>query len=151
YLKKIVLAIALIGLVIMGVFSYYVYKTLLAPNTAFNQNKADVYIKTNAQYDQVFDQLKPLLKDPDKFDIVAHKKKYVHNIKAGHYIIKKGMSNNDIITSLRSRNIPISVVFNNQNRLSELAHRIATQIEADSSALMDKMTDSTFLAKNNFT
>ncbi len=151
YIKRIIAATALIGLVAMGIFSYYVYNTLLSPNTAFNNTEAYVYIETGATYQEVFKQLKPLLKDPDKFDVVAHHKSYVNYVKPGRYIIKKGMNNNQIITVLRSKNKPFPVVFNNQERLQNLAHRIAGQIEADSSSLIKAMTDSTFLAENHFT
>ncbi|HCO83089.1 MAG TPA: aminodeoxychorismate lyase, partial [Arenibacter sp.] len=62
------------------------------------------------------------------------KKGYSTNIKAGKYAIKKGMSNNDIVNSLRSGNIPVKVAFNNQENLADLAGRISLRIEADSTA-----------------
>jgi len=55
-----------------------------------------------------------------------------------------------MINTLRSQNQPVSLVFNNQERLEDLAGRIATQIEADSLSLIETMQDSTFLAENNF-
>lgn len=151
YIKRILVAVALLGLVGMGIFSYFVYNTLLAPNTAFDTDQTYVYIKTNETYKDVFKQLHPLLKHPDKFDIVAHKKSYVNHVKPGRYKLKKGMNNNQIITVLRSKNKPFPVMFNNQERLQNLAQRISEQIEADSTSLMQAMTDSTFLAKNDFT
>ena len=62
----------------------------------------------------------------------------------------KGMSNNDIINSIRSKNLPIKVSFNNQETLEKLAGRIATQIEADSVSLLKTMKDDAFLDENNF-
>ncbi|UAB75409.1 endolytic transglycosylase MltG [Mesoflavibacter sp. SCSIO 43206] len=151
YIKKILLAIALIGLVIAGYFAYFVYNAMLKPNTAFNNETAYIYIPTNATYAEVREQLEPLLKDIDSFDALAVQKKYTTNIKAGRFPIKKGMSNNDIINSIRSNNLPIKLSFNNQERIEDLAGRIAQQIEPDSLSLLKAMTDSTFLKEKNFT
>jgi len=60
------------------------------------------------------------------------------------------MNNNEIINSIRSKNIPVKVSFNNQERLENLAGRIAFQIEADSLTLLNVMRDKTFLEKNGF-
>jgi len=151
YIKKILLAIALIGLVIAGYFAYFVYNAMLKPNTAFNNETAYIYVPTNATYEEVREQLEPLLKDIDSFDALAVQKKYTTNIKAGRFPVKKGMSNNDIINSIRSNNLPIKLSFNNQERVEDLAGRIAQQIEPDSLSLLKAMTDSTFLKEKNFT
>ena len=104
YIKKILWAVALIGLVVAGLFAYYIYSVMLKPNTAFNNDEAYVYIASNANYQDVRDQLEPLLLDIDKFDALAERKKYTTNVRAGRYVIKKGMNNNDIINSIRSKN-----------------------------------------------
>lgn len=145
YIKKILLAVVLLGLVAMGGFSWYVYSTVFSPNTAFNNEQAHIYIPTDATYQDVVLELEPLLNDMDDFTAVAQKKGYASNIKAGHFIIKKGMNNNDIINTIRSKNIPIEVKFNNQERLEDLAGNIARQIEADSISLLHAMQDSVFL------
>lgn len=151
YFKKILIAIALIGLVIAGLFANYIYRVMLVDNTAFNNDQAYIYIPTNASYLEVREQLKPLLKDIEKFDALAKQKKYISNIKAGRYLIKKGMNNNDIINSIRSKNLPLNIAFNNQPDLKSLAGRISMQIEADSLKLYEVMNDEQFLADNSFT
>jgi len=98
----------------------------------------------------VIQQLRPLVKDIESFDAIARKKGYANNLKPGRFILKKGMNNNEMINTLRSQNQPVSLVFNNQERLEDLAGRIAAQIEADSLSLIESMQDSTFLAENNF-
>ncbi|TXG39365.1 endolytic transglycosylase MltG [Seonamhaeicola maritimus] len=150
YIKKILWAIALIGLVVAGYFAYYIYSAMMVPNTAFNNEKAYIYVKSTDDYNDVREQLEPLLKDIDKFDALAKQKKYVSNLKAGRFVVKKGMSNNDIINSIRSKNLPIKVSFNNQNSLEKLAGRIALQIEADSVSLLKAMKDESFYSDNNF-
>ncbi|MFH6770202.1 endolytic transglycosylase MltG [Gaetbulibacter aquiaggeris] len=150
YFKKILLSVALIGLVVSAYFAYFVYSAMFKPNTAFNNESAYIYIPTNASYDYVHEELEPLLKDIKKFDALAKQKKYVTNVKAGRYLIKKGMNNNEIIISIRSKNSPIKLSFNNQETLKKLAGRISIQIEADSLSLLNAMLDETFLSKNNF-
>jgi len=150
YFKKILLAIVLIGLVIAGYFAYYIYSAMFVPNTAFNNDEAYIYIKSTASYAQVRADLEPLLKDIKSFDALASRKKYVSNIKAGKYKIKKDMTNNDIINSIRSNSIPVRVSFNNQNSMEQLALRIASQIEADSISLVTAFTDIEFMEQNGF-
>ena len=151
YIKRIIAATAVIGLIIAGFFAYTIYGKFLTPNTAFNNEEAHVYILTNASYQDVQAELEPLLKDKTSFDEVAQRKGYIGNIKAGHFIIKKGSNNNDIVNAIRSGNIPIKISFNNQERLEDLAGRIAQQLEADSTSLMTAFKDTQFLETNGFT
>lgn len=151
YLRKIVLAIALIGLVVSGVVVYKIYNAIFAPNTAFANEQAFIYIPTGASFNVVEKELEPLLKDLNSFVAVAKRKGYISNIKAGKYALKHGMSNNDIVNTLRSGNMPVRVSFNNQETLARLAGRISTQIEADSVALIEVFRDTAFLKENGFT
>ncbi|WP_028375711.1 endolytic transglycosylase MltG [Leeuwenhoekiella sp. MAR_2009_132] len=151
YIKRIVAATAVIGLIIAGFFAYSIYGKFLTPNTSFNNEEAHVYIPTNATYQDVRSELEPLLKDHTSFDEVAQRKGYIGNIKAGHFIIKRGSNNNEIVNAIRSGNIPIKISFNNQERLENLAGRISQQIEADSISLIKAFTDPQFLKNNKFT
>jgi len=117
YIKKILLAIVVIGLIVAAYFANFVYKAMLKPNTAFNNDEAILFISSSDTYQDVRNQLTPLLKDIKSFDYLAEQKRYTTHIKAGKYVIKKGMTNNDIINSIRSNNIPIKVSFNNQNSI----------------------------------
>ena len=149
-LKKVIWAVLLLGLAIMAVFSWYVYQAVLSPNTAFTNNEAHIYIATDAGFETVMADLKPLLKDADSFRSLAKQKGYNNNIKAGHYVLTNGMNNNDIINTLRVRNLPIKIKFNNQERLENLAGELAGQIEPDSISLLNAMKDKQFLADNGF-
>jgi UPF0755 protein len=150
YIKKILWVIALIGLVIAAYFAYYIYSAMFKPNTAFNNEEAYIFIPSEANFNEVKDQLEPLLLDIGKFEALAKQKQYTTSIKPGRYAIKKGMSNNDIINSIRINNLPIQIAFNNQESLEALAGRISTQIEADSLQLLEAMTNQNFLKKNGF-
>lgn len=150
YIKRILLAIVLLGLAVAAYFAYFVYNTMIKDNTAFNNDTAYIYVATNATYNDVREQLEPLLKDINTFDALAKQKKYVTNIKAGRFAINQGMNNNDIVNSIRSRNLPIKLSFNNQDSMEKLAGRISFQIEADSVSLLKAMKDAEFLSKHDF-
>lgn len=151
YIKKILFFILLAGLLVGGIFAYIVYNSIFAPNTSFSNDQAYIFIPSDAGFEDVKQQLSPLLQDMDSFRKVADRKGYISNIKAGKYAIKKGMNNNEIINSLRSSNIPVKVAFNNQETLADLAGRIALQLEPDSIILMNKLNDPDFLKANHFT
>ncbi|HSI68760.1 MAG TPA: endolytic transglycosylase MltG, partial [Gillisia sp.] len=119
------------------------------PNTAFEDKEVTIYIPTGASFGAVRDSLSRHLEDVSSFMAVAQKKGY--EPKPGKYIITRGMNNNSIVNTLRSRSLPVKVVFNNQERLENLAGRISAQIEADSTALLEVMRDTAFLRGNGFT
>lgn len=150
YIKKILLFIVLAGLVVGGFFAYTVYSAIFDPNTGFNNEEAFVYIPSDADFESVKEVLQPLLSDMESFEQIAKRKGYASNIKAGKYAIQKGMNNNEIINTLRSRNLPIKLSFNNQERVQDLAGRIAQQIEADSVSLLRAFQDPEFLRANGF-
>lgn len=148
YIRKILIAIVIIGLLFMAGFSYFIYAAIFSPNTKFAEQTKSIYIKSDDTYEDVIRQLRPLVKDISTFHQVAEKKGYATNIKSGKFEISRDMNNNDLINALRSRNIPIKLSFNNQDFAANLAGRIATQIEADSLSLLNVINDNSFLVEN---
>ncbi|MDP5107092.1 MAG: endolytic transglycosylase MltG, partial [Polaribacter sp.] len=72
--------------------------------------------------------------------------------KTGRYLIKKGMSNNDVVNILKSgRQIAVNVSFNNQDTLEKFAGRIAVQLEIDSASIVNSFIDKDFLSQNGLT
>lgn len=145
YIKKVLIAASVVGLIVLGGFSIYIYKVIFTPNTSFETETISVYISTGSSLQEVVNELHPSLKNTDNFITVAKKKGYSSNIKPGHFVLKKDMNNNEIINTLRSRNIPIRLSFNNQHRLENLAGRVAEQIEADSLEVLNAMISTSFL------
>ncbi|MFT5249057.1 MAG: UPF0755 protein [bacterium] len=146
-LKKIIVATLMLGLVIMAGFAYFVYNNIFVPNTAFENKEAHVYITTDASFNDVVEELSPLIKNLKSFITVANKKGYPSNIKSGHYVINRGMNNNEIINAIRIGNVPVIVKFNNQERIENLAGSLANQLEADSLSFLTAMQDEMFLKK----
>lgn len=146
--KKIILGIVLVGLVVMGIFAYKIWAVLFSPNTNFESATYEVFIPTDADYNTAFLIIADAVKDRDNLHTTAVKKKYHENVKPGRYLIKKGAGNNDIINTVRSQNMPIKVTFNNQERLENLAGRLAQQMEPDSISFLNAMRDPAFLEEN---
>lgn len=151
FIKKILWAIAIIGLFIFGAIAYYIYGAMFSPNTNFNNEKAYIFVPTDASYNDVRNQLITLLKDIETFDALAKQKQYDTYVVPGKFAISKGMNNNEIINSIRSKNIPVNVSFNNQHSLPALAGRVSLQIEADSLELIKAMTNDDFLRQQELT
>ena len=130
-------------------FTYNYHNTYYAENTSFNEEKIFLYIPTGSGLNNLKTQISPFLKDSSTFFDAAYKTKYVLNIKAGKYEIKKGFSNKEIINSLRFNNIPVNVIFNNIERLENLASKVSNYIESDSLSLINSFNEELFLKTNN--
>ncbi len=137
----------MVGLMI---FAYFAYQNVFAPNTKFEEKEVFVYIPTDSDYASVEKIVSPYIENLESFKTVAEKKSYVTNVKAGKFLLKKGMNNNNLINSLRQP-LETKLAFNNQERLEDFAGRIGSQIEADSTSLMQAFTDKEFLDENGFT
>ncbi|HBK82320.1 MAG TPA: endolytic transglycosylase MltG [Flavobacterium sp.] len=148
-LKKLIAIIAVIGVFIAAIVSFYIYKKAFTPNTAFNQQEVFIYVPTNSTYDQVTELVKPLIKDIEKFDFVAKKRNYATNVISGKFLIQKNMSSFDIVRALK-RNVPVKIAFNNQETIEKLAQRLASQVEPDSLTLIQAFTNKNFMQENGF-
>ena len=149
YIKRILLAISIIIAIGLSYLSYEIYKTVFSPNTTFSQNTKSIFISKDDNIDSVLNQLSPFIKDKNGFYEVALRKQY--KPKAGHFILKKGMNNNQIINVLRSQNTPINITFNNAESLAELVGKLALQFDADSLEIYKTFSDSLFFSKKNMT
>ncbi len=145
YIRRILLLTVIMGLIFMGSFAFYVYKVMFMSNTSFESDFVHIYIKTETTYDQLLNQVDPYLTRIDDFDVLAKRKKY--SVRPGKYILNKGMSNNDIINSLRSNNITVNVIFNNVKDLNDLAGKLSNQIEADSLSFLSSFDTDFFIEK----
>lgn len=148
--KKILVYFSLVVVVAASIYGYMLYRNIFSPNTRFAEKEIFVYIPTDADYNKVLEIVSPYITDMERFKMTAEKKSYTTNVKPGRFLFKKDMNNNDLIVALRN-NVPLNLAFNNQERLEDFAGRIGSQIEADSTSLMQSFTDETFLKEQNMT
>ncbi len=138
-------------LIVIGVFAIVAYKFLsiytkaYASNVKIEEGKtAEFFIYSHYTYDSVYAGLKEsgLLSNPKNFDWTARKKNLPNHIYAGRYLIKKGMSNNELVNKFRSGSQdPVHLTFNNIRNLKELAQRVSEQLEPSANAFYSKLSD----------
>ncbi|MAQ00503.1 MAG: aminodeoxychorismate lyase [Flavobacteriaceae bacterium] len=145
YIKRILIFVVFSGLIFMSLFAFYIHKVMFKSNTSFNEKSIDLFIKTGSTQNQLLVQIEPYLLSVNDFDILAKRKKF--HVKPGKYSLVKGMSNNDIINSLRSNNKTVNVIFNNIKNLNDLAGKISSQIEADSISILNSFKTNYFIDK----
>ena len=137
-----ILAIAFIVLVAI------IYIKFLTSNTKIAKDEF-VEIPTGSSYQDVERILSPLVKNMNDFEFIAKMRKYPENVKAGRFLLKKGMSAFQLVGAMR-RNVPVKLAFNNQERLENLVERLSSQIEPDTTKLLATFKDAAFLKENGF-
>ncbi len=134
------------GLIIYG---FVLIGQIFSNNTKFTEDEVYVHVPTDATYEQVLDSVSPYITHLDRFEMVANKMSYPFNVKSGRFLLKKGMNSYELVKAMRN-NIPVKLAFNNQERVENLAARVGSQIEADSTSLMHSFKDSIFMEENGF-
>ena len=152
--KRTVWLVLIILLIFAVAFGYWGYKTVMSPNVKTPDGKAvELFIPTGSDFDQV----KALLKETNcvvnekSFDWLAQKKDLPDNIHPGHYVLKNGMTNNQLVNMLRGGlQTPVKVTFNNMRNVDQLAGRIASQIEADSASIANLLHKQDYIEQLGF-
>ncbi len=138
-------------LLISGLVAVYVfYNKIYKSNVSLDfKEETYIYIPSDADFEMVLQLLNDngVLSNSSSFQWVAEQKKYTKRIKPGRYLIKNGLSNNDLVNLLRSGNQePVMVVFNNLRTKEEFCGKIAGQLELDSLELFLAMNEPSFLS-----
>lgn len=141
--------IKILGIVFL-VFVVVVYIKFFTSDTKFEKEELYVQVPTGSSYQDVEKILSPLIKNTSNFEFIAKLRSYTDNVKPGRFLLKKGMSPFQLVGAMR-RNIPVKLAFNNQERLENLCERLSSQIEPDTTKLLETFRDSTFLQQNGFT
>ena len=99
-----VLLVLGIFLVFALAFGFWLYKTVMSPNVQTADGKdIELFIPTGTNYEQV----KAILSDAHcitnekSFNWVAQKKELPENVHPGHYVVKNGFNNNQLVNMLR--------------------------------------------------
>lgn len=152
-IKLIVLSIIfafLIGVAIEGIIFY---KKIYSPNVNTGNKKAkSLIIPTGSTVDSVFKIIQgdSLLIDFESFIWLSEIKKYKKAF-PGHYIVKQGMNNNELVNMLRAGlQTPVKLTFNNIRTIEELAGIVSGQIEADSIRIRQLLNDEEFIDSLGF-
>ena len=144
FLKVIIPVTIILSILFIDYYNKY-YKD----NTSFKDESIFLYIVSNDSV-SFTDSISKYIKSEKTFYRVAERLGYLDNIKTGRFKINKGIGNKELVTSLKFNNTPLTITFNNQERVENLAGRISKQIYADSTALINSFTDKDFLVENKF-
>ena len=144
FLKVIIPVTIILSILFIDYYNKY-YKD----NTSFKDESIFLYIVSNDSV-SFTDSISKYIKSEKTFYKVAERLGYLENIKTGRFKINKGIGNKELVTSLKFNNTPLTITFNNQERVENLAGRISKQIYADSTALINSFTDKDFLVENKF-
>lgn len=152
--KATALLVLAILLIFASAFGFWLYKTIMSPNVQTADGKdVELFIPTGSDYGQVRAILANAhcIVNEKSFNWVAQKKEYPENIHPGHYVVKNGMNNNQLVNMLRGGlQAPVKVTFNNIRDVDMLAGRIAAQIEADSTSLSNLLHNQEYINKLGF-
>ncbi len=126
------------------------YLRFFASNTTFNENEKWVTIPSGSTFEDVKKIMAPYINGMGGFENMAALRRYDKNVKAGRFLLEKGMGNFGLVAALR-HNRPVKLTFNNQERLEDLCVRFSQQIEPDTTQLIKVFRDTVFLKENGFT
>ena len=148
-MKKVTLIYITIPFMLL-LYSYSYYNTMHRDNTNFDEDSIFLYINSSDSIVNILDTINKKIKFPKTFLKAAKRMDYIENVKSGRFRVYKGSGNKEIINSLKFNNTPITVTFNNQERIQDLAGRISKQISADSLSLLNAFLEKNFLMENGF-
>ena len=146
-MKKVTLISITIAFMLL-LYSYY--NTMHRDNTNFDEDSIFLYINSSDSIVNILDTINKKIKFPKTFLKAAKRMDYIENIKSGRFRVYKGSGNKEIINSLKFNNTPLTVTFNNQERIQDLAGSISKQISADSLSLLNAFLEKNFLVENGF-
>lgn len=133
-IKQIVFGILAI-LIIISIFIFSkMYKAIMNPNVSIEESYS-LYIYSEDNFETIKNKLYSdnVIVNRKSFEWLAKKLDYPKYIKSGHYIIKDGINNNQLLNTLRAGNqTPVKFTFNNIRTIEQLASRIDEQLEMDS-------------------
>ncbi len=152
---KVLVSIFIIVIVSGGIAAWRLYHAIYQPNIFLGERKTThIFVPTGSSFNDVKTILyeNGMIINTNTFEWLAEKKNYRNNIRPGRYLIHEDMGNNELINLLRSgEQDPVMVTFNNIRLKEQLAGNIASQIEADSLAIINLLNDPVYLEQYNMT
>lgn len=151
--KQLLSLLSISGLAVL-ICILFIYRLFYGLNIKTGEKKAIIYIPEGSSYVQAMDSVKANLqiKNLKALEWIAEKKNYPTLVKPGRYVIDNDLSYTSLINILRSgRQTPVKVTFNSIRTLNELAGKIGRQIYADSSQIINYLSDPENYSKDGFT
>lgn len=143
---------------ILGIsFTFYGFQIVYTPNFLVDAEDRDILIKDDMSFkdiQRIFHEER-YVDDLVSFSFLAKVMGYTDNIKPGRYIIRKGMTNIEVVRMLRAGDqVPVNITFNNVRLPGELAEKITktlsmTPHEFEAALVAFAMSNSDGFTKDN--
>lgn len=136
-----------------GVFVHY-YRVFLAPNV-FTADTQKTYINISDKISTT-DEVLDVLSDEVEIKNIRTLKKTIEKlqystVRSGHFEIRNGMNNKDVVRLLqRGLQVPVRVTFNNIRTKGQLAASLSKQLMPDSLSIVSLLNDSVYVATFGF-
>jgi len=130
--------------IIVFILIILIYRILYNDNVRPKRERAVLLIPTGASYSDVSDSLRTNFKVKNWriLDWVARRKNYPQLIRPGKYIFDHSINYPGFVNILRSGlQTPVNLTFSNIRTINELAGKVGSQIEADSSRIVAFLTN----------
>ncbi|MCC2591559.1 endolytic transglycosylase MltG [Chryseobacterium sp. MFBS3-17] len=129
--------IALIVLLISGIFGYGFYKKYYSGNVA---KEGYFHIPTGAGFNQILDSIGPYLKDREAFAEVAKDKGMDQFFHPGRYRMKSGTHNTDLVNMIKAGNQTENTFrIGDFGDVYQMVGRVAKKTEADSLQFVNEL------------
>ncbi|MGB6038150.1 MAG: endolytic transglycosylase MltG, partial [Cryomorphaceae bacterium] len=154
-IKRIVQVVVLLFVIVGAAVGYYSYRMLYGPALELSSERITFYLQTGWDEQDVLESLTDLvgLRHPDFAETIMQKKNYQGNLVVpGKYTLTADMGLNELIDHLRAGNgeEEVQVTFNAARKLTEIAGKVAVNIEADSAQIADRLSDPALAQKFGF-
>ncbi|MFD2065368.1 endolytic transglycosylase MltG [Pontibacter silvestris] len=134
-------------------FSYYGYQIVYTANVDTKDQDTYVYIPTGATYEQALDSVEATGTIIDKLSLrfMAKLMDYDKSVKPGRYKIENGWGNRQLIGKLRlGDQNPVKLTFNNIRLRSQLADKLAIEVEPSATEIDQLLNDQEYLQTLGF-
>ncbi|MDX5422643.1 MAG: endolytic transglycosylase MltG, partial [Hymenobacteraceae bacterium] len=151
--SKLVPSLIVLFLFLFVSFSYYAYQIVYTPNVDTKDQDTYVLIPTGATYEQAMDSIEASGVIIDKLSLRFMSKlmDYDELVKPGRYKLENGWGNRQLIGVLRlGQQTPLNLTFNNIRLRSQLAAKLAANLEASEEELDSLLNDQEYLQTLGF-
>lgn len=134
-------------------FSYYAYQIVYTANVDTKGSRAYIRIPEGASFEQVMDSVEreDVIIDKLSFRFLAKLMDYDKLIKAGHYELKNGATNYQLIADLRAgRQSPVRLTFTNIRVKKDLTKKLSQDLSATQAQLDSLMADEAYVKSLGF-
>lgn len=146
-MKKILLPIILLLLVAIGA-SIWLYDAFYGNCV---KERHSLFVYASYPYEQVADSVDQYIGKKWAYDLYAKRLGLKESLKAGHYVLEKGMSVIEVVRMLKlGLQTPVNVTMNNVKTPAYLAGKLSHQLHADSVELVKVLTDKDLAQKLGF-